>query len=84
MSKRGYLRNEEKERYWRGVLRRHGKIGLSIREFCRGEDLKESAFYFWKRTIAERTAHHPGLYHYAPSRTRITDATVDLDSNITR
>ena len=54
MSKRGFLRSGEKERFWRGVLRRHRKSGLSVREFCRGEDLKESAFYFWKRTIAER------------------------------
>ncbi len=54
MSKRGYLRNEQKERFWREVLRRHRGSGLSVREFCRGEDLKESAFYFWKRAIAER------------------------------
>jgi hypothetical protein len=54
MSKRGYLRSTEKERFWREVLRRQGKSGRSVREFCRGEGLKESAFYFWKRTIAER------------------------------
>ncbi len=54
MSRRGVFRSAEKERFWRDVLRRHGKSGLSVREFCRTEGLKESAFYFWKRTIAER------------------------------
>ena len=53
MSRRGIVRSVEKERFWRDVLRRHGKRGLSVREFCRTEGLKGSAFYFWKRTIAE-------------------------------
>ncbi len=60
MSKRGYLRSEEKERYWRDVLRRHGKSGQKVREFCRTEGLKESAFYFWKRTVAERDREKRG------------------------
>ncbi len=60
MSKRGYLRSEEKERYWREVLGRHGKGGLSVRSFCRTEGLKESAFYFWKRTISERDGERKG------------------------
>jgi len=54
MSRRGIGRSAEKERFWRDVLRRQGKGSLNVREFCRGAGLKESAFYFWKRTIAER------------------------------
>jgi hypothetical protein len=50
----------EKERFWRDVLRNQGKSGLNVREFCRGEGLKESAFYFWKRTIAERDREKKG------------------------
>jgi len=54
MSQRTYLRSAEKERVWRGILRRHAAGKLSVRGFCRNEGLKESAFYFWKRTIAQR------------------------------
>ena len=54
MSQRAYLRNGEKERFWRDVLTRRSKTKLTVREFCRREGLRESAFYFWKRTIAER------------------------------
>jgi hypothetical protein len=35
-------------------LERQAKRGLTIRAFCRSEKLQESAFYFWRRTIAER------------------------------
>jgi hypothetical protein len=54
MSQRTYLRSEQKERFWRRALRRQAGCGTSVREFCRREALKESAFYFWKRTIAQR------------------------------
>ena len=52
---------EEKERFWREVLRRQAASGVSVREVCRREALKESAFYFWKRTIAERDRQKQGL-----------------------
>jgi len=52
MSKRGYLRNGEKERLWRDVLRRHKAGGLSVRGSCREEDVKESAFYFGERSAS--------------------------------
>ena len=54
MIRRGVSRSVEKERFWRDVFHRHGESGLKVREFCRAEGLKESAFYFWKRTITER------------------------------
>lgn len=47
-------RNAEKERFWREALARHAKSGLSVRAFCGQERLAESAFYAWRRTIAER------------------------------
>lgn len=43
-----------KEAYWRKVLKRFAKSGLSVREFCRREQLTESQFYAWRRTIGER------------------------------
>lgn len=43
-----------KERFWREVLARQASSGLSGRAFCRQEQLAESAFYAWRRTIALR------------------------------
>jgi hypothetical protein len=47
-------RDAVKERFWRDVLRRQAKSGLSVRALCRREQLTESAFYAWRRTVAER------------------------------
>ncbi len=47
-------RSVEKESFWREVMGRQGTSGLSVREFCRAESLKESAFHFWRRTLAAR------------------------------
>ncbi|MEQ9379639.1 MAG: hypothetical protein RJP95_02160 [Pirellulales bacterium] len=47
-------RDPAKEAYWRKVLGRFTASGLSVREFCKREQLTESAFYAWRRTIGER------------------------------
>jgi hypothetical protein len=47
-------RDVDKERFWRDVLRRQAASGLSVRAFCRREKLTESAFYAWRRIVAER------------------------------
>ena len=49
-------RDLDKERFWRGVVRRHAASGLSARAFCRREKLGEPSFYAWRRTIRERDA----------------------------
>jgi len=49
-------RDAAKERFWRDVLKRQAKSGLSVRAFCQRERLTESAFYAWRRTVAERNA----------------------------
>lgn len=38
-------RNGEREAFWRDVVARHDASGLSVRAFCQGENLPESAFY---------------------------------------
>jgi len=49
-------RDVKREEYWRGVLTRHVASGLTIRAFCRREQLTESAFFAWRRTIAAQDA----------------------------
>ncbi|HZZ71797.1 MAG TPA: transposase [Pirellulales bacterium] len=48
------LQDKAKERFWRGVLKRFVASGFSVRTFCRNQNLPESAFYAWRRTIGER------------------------------
>lgn len=52
-------RNGEREVFWRDQLARFRASGLSVRVFCRQEQLKESAFYAWRRTLAERAGQMP-------------------------
>jgi len=47
-------RDVEKERYWEKVIRDAARSGLSIREFCRRHDVKESQFHWWQRTLKNR------------------------------
>lgn len=47
-------RDVAKEAYWRKVLKQFLASSLSVREFCKREQLTESAFYAWRRTIGER------------------------------
>lgn len=54
MSQRAYLRDGQKERFWRDVVRRQTTSGLSVREFCRLEKVGEASFYAWRRTLALR------------------------------
>ena len=44
----------EKEKYWRSVLRRQKRSGLSVRQFCAEHRLSQASFYSWKRKITSR------------------------------
>jgi transposase len=52
-------RDGEQEAFWREVVQRHAASGISVRAFCRQQQLVESAFYAWRRTIAERDGGGP-------------------------
>lgn len=49
-------RSSSKERFWRTMVRRWRRSGLSIREFCAEQQIAEPSFYAWRRTIARRDA----------------------------
>ncbi len=53
-------RDAKREVFWRGVFKRHAASGLTVRAFCQRERLTESAFFAWRRTIAERDAEVKG------------------------
>jgi transposase len=49
-----HQRDRAKERFWRQMLRRWQRSGLSVRDFCARHQLSEANFYAWRRTLAQR------------------------------
>ena len=60
-------RDPAKEAYWRKLLKRFSASGLSVRAFCQREQLTESAFYAWRRTIGERDGAGRSLPTFVPA-----------------
>jgi transposase len=52
MAKRRH--NAAKERFWRQVIARRERSGLTVRAFCEDEGLSEPSFYTWRRELARR------------------------------
>jgi hypothetical protein len=46
-------RRDEREEFWREKVARHRASGLSVREFCQRESLREQAFYVWRRRLED-------------------------------
>lgn len=53
---KGKPRDKSRETFWRQTMEQHRQGGLSIREFCRREKLREPSFYSWRRELARRDA----------------------------
>lgn len=52
--RRGKGRDEGLARTWRRRLARYRSSGLTVREFCKREEVPETSFYHWQRELAER------------------------------
>jgi transposase-like protein len=64
----GKVRDEGKEAFWRRTVRRQGQSGLTVRAFCREHELRETAFYFWRRELAKREAARRRSTTFLPVR----------------
>jgi transposase-like protein len=53
MKKRTRRGDPQKRTYWEGVVKRWQDSGQSVRAFCRAEGLRDSAFFFWRRRLAQ-------------------------------
>lgn len=49
-----HQRDLKREQIWRQHIQKQRVGGLTVRDYCCDHDLHESAFYFWRRVIAER------------------------------
>src|ERR1700693_1783709 len=60
---RGKQRDPCKEQFWRRLVARHDRSGLSVRAFCQLHDVSEPSFYAWRCTLRERDAQ---AVHFVP------------------
>ena len=55
MAKRGGKRRDPaREKFWRRTIRDQQRSGLSVREFCHRQGLKDWAFRWWRQELARR------------------------------
>ena len=47
--------------YWREVVERQAKSGLSVSRFCEREDVSPASFYNWRRRLAEKADERPAF-----------------------
>lgn len=53
-------RRKDRESYWRDVLQRQAKSGLTVARFCEQESISAPSLYAWRRKLRERDgAPHP-------------------------
>ncbi len=75
-------RDAGKQAFWSEAIRRHASSGLSVRAFCQQERLTASAFYDWRRTLAQRdcdaelTASTPAFVPAIVSEQGLSDASI--------
>jgi hypothetical protein len=50
-----------REPYWRMVLARWRRSGLSVRAFCRAEGVSEPSFYGWRRKLDQADHKKPAF-----------------------
>jgi transposase len=50
---------KSRESYWRQVIARWKRSGLSVRAFCRTVDLNPVTFYWWRRELKRRDQAPP-------------------------
>ena len=54
MSQRRVPRDAAKESWWREQVRAQAQGGLSVRAYCRQQQLSEPSFYAWRKELARR------------------------------
>jgi len=54
-------RDAEKEKFWRGKIAAFENSGLTGREFCTKERLREVQFYYWRRELKEGSRKKTGF-----------------------
>ena len=74
MKKRARQGGSERQIYWEEAMRRWKESGQSVRAFCHNEGVRESAFYFWRRELAQRSHRTEAANGARPQASPLTTA----------
>ena len=74
MKKRVRQGGSERQAYWEEAMRRWKGSGQSVRAFCGNEGVRESAFYFWRRELAQRSRRTEAANGSRPQASRVRTA----------
>ena len=74
MKKRVRQGGSERQMYWEEAMRRWKESGQSVRAFCHNEGVRESAFYFWRRELAQRSHRTEAANGARPQASPLTTA----------
>jgi hypothetical protein len=70
MAKRGGKRRDPaREKFWRRAIRQQRRSGLSVRDFCRREGLRDWTFRWWRQELARRDHERPAALPGEPTET---------------
>lgn len=58
---KGKERDLKREAYWRRMLARRQRGGLTVRQFCREHQLPETTYHFRRREIARRDGENSAI-----------------------
>jgi transposase-like protein len=69
--------DRKKTDFWRRMIGRQPRSGVSVRAWCRKHSVRESSFYWWRRQLARRDAHAPVLVPVRVTADRSADDAFD-------
>lgn len=58
--------SETRGRYWRGMVARQRRSGLSVAAFCRRQAISSVGFYRWKRRLTEGNPSRSAEVSFVP------------------
>jgi transposase-like protein len=58
--------NHERANYWRQIIGRQERSGLSVKAFCRQEELCAHSLYLWRRRLNQRQAESFAVLEVKP------------------
>lgn len=71
VAKQRWVRDDEKEAFWRKHVQAQKRSGISKRGYCKANNLPEASFYGWVREIALRDREKIPASHAASQLTKM-------------
>ena len=84
MTQMQQIKHQHSMKYWKQILIAQQQSGLPATEYCRQQDIKYNAFYYWLRKIREELAETTSGTRFAVLSTAAVTTTVQALSQPSR